>query len=193
MNDYELIYMFRQKDEMATEYLLEKYRRVIKIIINSNLSIYTPKGIDDQDLFQEGAIALFYAADSFREDVNAPFYSFAFLCIERQIKTCIRKYNSNSVRQFYNSLSLSMTISEDENLYLYDILSTEKHSKVSYLSVFENDLDELLNSDLITDLEKSILLYKIQGYSYQEIASKLSCTLKHVDNTIQRIKKKMKN
>lgn len=188
-NDYELLYMIRQNDDLAKKIIIKKYYRVIYLIIHSCLNNYTPKGVEQEELFQEGLISLFDAIDSFREDIEAPFYSFSFLCMKRHIKTQIRKYNSKGTRQFYNSLSLDMKISEDDNLYLQDLISQEQYGKTSYITYFEDDLKELLASDFLSNIEKKVLKLRVEGYSYQEIADILELSSKIVDNTIQKIKR----
>ncbi len=191
LNDYELLYMIRQSDETAYLWLLEKYKRVIWMIINNSTLKYQPRGVERNDLFQEGLISLHEAIGAFREDIKAPFYSFAALCIERQIKTYLRKFNGLTTRQFYHSLSLDRCISEDENLYLKDVLSTEKYQRASIFEKFNKELKQLLISDCLNDLEKSILILKLRGYTYKEIATMVNCEVKYIDNTIQKIKNRI--
>jgi len=194
VNDYELLYLVRQKIEIAEIELLEKYKRVIWVLIQSSINRYHPKGVEKDDLYQESLIALMEAVNSYREDYNAPFYSFATLCMERYIKTYLRKYNSQTTRQFYHSLSLDMVIAEGENLYLHDVIADDGKGK-SYLSLYENELDDFMNEkhDMFSEREKKILYLKVQGYSYEEISKMMDCRAKQVDNTIQKIKRFMKN
>ena len=191
LNDYELLYMINQKDETALNLLLEKYRRIISKMILSAQTRYRPKGLEREDLFQECFIAVVEAALLYREDYQAPFFSFVKICIDRQIKNYTRRFNSHEARRYYNSPSLDMYISEDENLYLYDIIA-ENPNDISYFTRFNNQLDELvaIDNQLLTELEKQVLLMKIQGYSYQEISAKLNISGKRVDNCIQRVRHK---
>ena len=194
INDYELLYLIHQKVEIAEHELVEKYKRVIWMLIQSCLNRYHPRGVEKEDLYQESLIALMEAVRSYREDYNAPFYSFVSLCVERYIKTYLRKYNSQSTRQFYHCLSLDMMIADAENLYLHDVIPDEKSGQ-SYLSLYENELEEFMNQkhDMFSIKEKQIFYLKIQGYSYDEIASRMNCNAKQVDNTIQKIKRFMRN
>ncbi len=183
--------MIRQNDELALNWLLVKYQRLIWKLINQALARYQPRGVDKNDLFQEGMISLYEAVGAFRDDIEAPFYSFVSLCIERQIKTSLRKLNSLSTRQFYQSLSLDSCISEDENLYLKDVISVDKYTKSSIFQQYDGQLKRLLASEVINDLEKSILILKLRGYTYQEIADLMGCGIKYIDNTIQKIKNRI--
>ena len=194
INDYELLYLIHQKVETAEFELVEKYKRVIWMLIQSNINRYHPRGVEKEDLYQESLIALMEAVNSYREDFNAPFYSFASLCIERYIKTYLRKYNSQTSRQFYHCLSLDMVVADGENLYLHDVIPDEGNGK-SYLSLYENELSEFMEEkhDMFSQREKEIFHLKIQGYSYEEIAEMMDCKTKQVDNTIQKIKRFMRN
>lgn len=191
MNDHEILYMIRQRDEVAYEIMVAKYQRLIWSVIGSILNCYHPKGVEKVDLFQEGLISLDDAINAYRDDIKAPFYSFALLCIQRQIKTYIRKYNGMTTRQFYNSVSLDMCISEDENLYVRDTISQEKYGRCSFLIQMNDQLKGLLQDHVLNQNEKRILLMKLQGFSYKEIATHVGCSLKYVDNTIQKIKKRI--
>ena len=51
---------------------------------------------------------------------------------------------------------------------------------------------EQINKDL-TKLEQEVFHLKLKGYDYKEIAKRLNKSPKAVDNTIQRIKVKIKN
>lgn len=194
MNDFELLYMIHQKDEVAHQLLVDKYCRVIWKIVSSCINHYHPRGVEKDDLYQEGLIALVDAMHSFREDIQAPFYSFAFICIERQVKTYIRKFNSQGVRQYYNGISLDMYVAEDENLYLHDVIPANQKG-ISYIRQFEDDVKDLTSqkNSLLTEFEKRVLLMKVAGYSYSEIGMEMNTSAKAIDNCIQRIKQKTKN
>ena len=193
-NDYELLYMIIQCDENALNYLVEKYKKVIWRIITSATNKYQPKGVEKEDLFQEGLIALMDALSSFRDDIRAPFFSFALICIERQVKGYIRRFNSLTTRLNYNALSLDMYVSEDESLYLRDVIPANQQN-ISYITLFQDDLLALIDQEnsILTNIEKQILSLKVEGYSYYEIGEKLDISTKHVDNCIQAVKRKTRN
>lgn len=194
LNDYELLYLVHQKVEAAEEELIEKYKRLIWKLIQSCINRYHPRGVEKDDLYQESLIALMDASSAYREDYNAPFYSFVSLCIERHIKTYLRRYNSLSSRQFYHCLSLDTMVAEGENLYLHEVIADNGQGK-SYLSLYESELEEFMSTDydMFSQLEKTIFYLKVQGYSYEEISVMTACKEKQVDNTIQKIKRFMKN
>ena len=46
-------------------------------------------------------------------------------------------------------------------------------------------------SEFLSDLEWNVLMYYLEGKSYQEIAEQLSRHVKSIDNALQRVKRKL--
>ena len=46
-------------------------------------------------------------------------------------------------------------------------------------------------SEILSDLERKVLMYYLEGKSYQEIASELDRHVKSIDNALQRVKRKL--
>lgn len=168
--------------------LIRKYNLLIWRSVNNLCLGYVPSGVERDDLFQEGCIALYGAFNTYDTNRNVPFYSFAKLCIERSIIGYIRKFSSLSSKQFYSSLSLDAFVSDDVTLYYSDVLSDEK--VISSLTKYDEDVGDLyLYSPIINKFEKNVLVLQIAGYSYSESANQLKCSVKKIDNTIQKIKR----
>ena len=85
MEDGELVRL-AETDEMALEYLLNKYKYFVRAKARSYFLI----GADREDLVQEGMIGLYKAIRDYRDDRQASFRAFAELCITRQIITAIK-------------------------------------------------------------------------------------------------------
>ena len=45
--------------------------------------------------------------------------------------------------------------------------------------------------NVLSDLESSVLTQYLEGRSYEDIAERLTCTPKTVDNALQRVKRKV--
>lgn len=187
-NDYELLYLICEDNETAQYSLIEKYNLLVWKSVNNVYNGYVPQGIERDDLYQEGSIALFGAFNSFDVDRCVPFFAFAKLCIERSMIGYMRKFSTLSSKQFYNSLSLDAFISDDVNLYFSDVLADNQ--EVSLLTKYDEQVGHLyLYSPIITDFEKNVLILQIAGFSYSESANHLKCSVKKIDNTIQKIKR----
>ena len=79
--DEELIRRLRDGDGSVMDYLMEKYKDLVR---RKARSMYLP-GADQEDLIQEGMIGLFKAVRDYEKDRDASFSTFADLCISRQI------------------------------------------------------------------------------------------------------------
>lgn len=174
-------------DPEAIAEIFEKYK---KFILLRNKS-YFLNGADREDLLQEGMIGLLKAIRAYDEDKNTSFNTFASLCIKRQIITAIKNYNSGK-NKILNLATNGFYEGEESNI------SYEKKSLNFYTpeEIFLgkeklNALGEYLQNNL-SKMEQSIFKEMLLGINYIEIAQKTGREVKSIDNTIQRIKKKLK-
>ena len=192
-SDEELIELVKNGDEMALEYLINKY----KDIGNMKVSKYFIIGAEKEDIVQEGMIGLYKAIKSFNADKQNSFKSFANLCIERQLITAIKTSNRQKHIPLNSSVSLNNTVfNDEEDTSLIEIFNAnviedplDTITKKEYYKSVENKIDRELS-----EFEKQVLYRYAKGESYVTIAEKLDIQVKAVDNAIQRIRKKaMKN
>lgn len=189
MTDEEIVSL-AEKDRSAEEFLLNKYKNLVK----SRAKMYFLAGGDNDDLMQEGMIGLFKAIHDYNSDKQASFYSFAELCVKRQIFTAIKTQQGRNISPINTYISLNKPVYEDvsertlvETLAERESVDPEKlyimHEK---LKDIEKEIDEKLS-----DLEKRVLILHLQGMSYQEISEIINKPTKSIDNALQRIKKKL--
>ena len=84
--DEELVELLRQGDTEVMDYLLEKY----KFVVRQKARVLYLAGGEADDLIQEGMIGLFKAIRDYRGDKEASFYTFAQLCVDRQMYNAIQ-------------------------------------------------------------------------------------------------------
>ena len=96
-NDYELIDKIQEKDEDSKNILFDKYQPLIHKLANEYYQRYSNYGYQYEDFVQEGMIAFYKALSSYDDQKDSLFYSFAFLCIERNLYTFC-KIISNSIK-----------------------------------------------------------------------------------------------
>ena len=84
--DEDLVSSAKSGDNLAMEFLLNKYKNFVRIKAKSYFLI----GADREDIIQEGMIGLYKAVRDFRPDKETSFRSFAELCVTRQIITAIK-------------------------------------------------------------------------------------------------------
>ena len=187
-NDFELLDYIYGQNEDANEILLYKYRPLIVSIAKK----YQPKDgtFDLNDLVQEGMLALNSAITNYNDSKNANFGTFAKLCIERRIANYIRSFRRDKNKVLSEAISYDL---EEDNL-MDKFLADRSLEPLTMVTNLEDDklLVEQINKDL-TKLEQEVFHLKLKGYDYKEIAKRLNKSPKAVDNTIQRIKVKIKN
>lgn len=189
LNDFELLYLVKNNCLDSIVVMLEKYNPLVWKNVFTIKNKYIPRGVEMEDLYQEGRIALYDSLYSYKTFINVPFYSFTKLCIERKMGGYLRKFNSETTKLFYSSLSLDMTVTEDKNVYLHEMVADDI-LKVSAFMHYAEDLNRLaLDQTTLSRFEKKVLILKIYGYTYSEMGQLMDCSAKKVDNTLQKVKR----
>ncbi len=186
--DEELVERIRRQDPAAMDYLLDKYRNMVK---RETREIYII-GADSEDLMQEGMIGLFKAIRDYNEDKNCSFHTFASLCVKRQICTAVttsnrkKHYPLNHYISFYSQ-------DEETNSSVMDVLAAAENSNPEANLLMQEQMGGLVNKmdTLLSKYERRVLELYLDGLSYGKIAEELDKTEKSVDNAIQRIRRKM--
>ena len=88
MTDEQLLQRLRSGETAITDYIMDKYKHVVR---KKAKAMYLLGGEND-DLIQEGMIGLFKAVRDYDETQGASFYSFAELCISRQMYSAASRY-----------------------------------------------------------------------------------------------------
>ena len=181
-NDYELIYMAQEKNEIAIEYLVNKYKYIIALVIGKNLGKMKVLRIDSADVYNLGLLSLHRAIDQFNAMDGIAFSSFATILINRSINNYFKSLNRKKDSIFLNSISIE---TEYENIMLDESFEP---SKIVELEQFKEYKVQII--DALTDLEKSI--YNLMSdFNSSEIAKILNISIKQVYNAKTRIKNKV--
>lgn len=188
-SDEELILLIHTGNQQATEYLLKKYSPLVKKSIRTLYLI----GADMEDLSQEGMIGLFKAIQSYESGHDTSFYTYAKLCIDRQIYSAIKASNRKKHSPLNSYISF-YTNSGEGDTELIDNLEAGNDSNPESIvldkestSIFQQKLETTLSS-----LEKEVLHQYMEGKSYTEISNAVGKSTKSVDNAVQRIREKVK-
>ncbi len=192
--DEEMIEKIRQGDSDAVDFLMEKYKNLVRRKA-ANLFLI---GADKEDLIQEGMIGLYKAIRDYDNGQEGSFSAFADLCISRQMYSAIKASNRKK------NIPLNTYIS----LYGPAFGENKGHEKVESYVNFVHGEKNLNPEELVIDkenisvleytierrlsaLEKEVVQYYMNGLSYVEIADILGRSPKSVDNALQRIKTKL--
>ncbi len=192
VTDRELIVRLRAGDAGVTDYIMDKYKNLVR---KEAKAMYLLGG-DNDDLIQEGMIGLFKAIRDYDVEQEASFTGFAKLCISRQMNTAIKLSNRQKHIPLNSYVSLYDTgdsQEEEKSSPLIEQLQTVKDNNPEelfldkeYVSTLEQELKGRLS-----DLEKKVLYLHLIGEDYQAIAKLLDKSPKSIDNALQRIKRKM--
>lgn len=191
LKDEEILSQIKSGDKDALSYLLEKYKN----LVNIKVSKYFMIGAEKEDILQEGMIGLFKAIQSFNEEKQNSFKSFANICIERQLITAIKSSNRQKHMPLNTYLSLNTAAydnNEDDSVELIDTFNSktaEDPLETIMKKEYYSEVEEAINKNL-SKFEKKVLDRYLKGESYVTIAKRLDSPVKSVDNAIQRIRKK---
>lgn len=189
-NDYELLYLISENNEEAKELFYNKYKPIIEMKAKKLSRVAQSKGYDYNDLVQEGMIGLTNAINSFSDQKDVQFTTFANLCIERQMASFIRNISAGRHKILNDSVSFETT-----NSYGSPLINLLDDKNVNpETSFIESEEKEDLYNDIVSilkDVEVEIFELRAKGFSYKEIASLLNITEKSVGKHIERIKNKI--
>ena len=190
-NDNELIYLIYDFNEDANRILHEKYYKIIKIKVAKYRALAKRIGLDTCNLMQEGLLGLEEAINSYRDNKDMKFSSFANMCIERQILSVLN-YHSRKKHTFLND-SCSIDVEDEKGRTMLDY---SLKSDIDPLMMMEkeeekNSIYDLMTKDL-SKLEKEVFELKLNGLDYREIARLLNKSYKSIDSALQRIRVKLK-
>lgn len=190
LTDEEMVKMAQEGSVTAEEYLIKKYKDLVK----KKSSTYFIMGGDKEDVIQEGMIGIFKAIRGFDEEKEASFKTFAEICINRQIISAIRNSNLQKHQILNESISLSSDNDpEGEQKTLEERLPSNKSDDPETLMLMK-EIGQYLKEEsheIFSTLEQKVWDRMLQGKTYQEIAVELEKTPKAIDNAMQRIKKKI--
>lgn len=165
LNDYELIYLYKEKSNRAFNLLVEKYTFLIK-------KIFSEKGLslDIDDAYQNSLLILFKCIKSYDMNCGCPFFNYYLVCLKREVfrtkKKEINYLNQISYNDEYHAKQNYLS----DNLSVYDYVSFLKESdKVVFKEIF------------------------IENLSPRTFAKKYNLTVKKVYNLIYSVKQKLKN
>jgi len=190
MVDEDIVELAKDGDIGAQEYLINKYKNFVRAKARSYFLI----GADREDIIQEGMIGLYKAIRDFRCDKLSSFRAFAELCITRQIITAIKTATRQKHIPLNSYVSLNKPIyDEDSDRTLLDVISGSKITDPEELIISREEFDDIEEKmgEILSSLEWKVLMYYLEGKSYQEIAVDLKRHVKSIDNALQRVKRKL--
>lgn len=187
-SDEELITQLRDGNTEIADYIMEKYKPLVRKHANAMYLI----GGEPEDLIQEGMIGLFKAVRDFAPEKGVSFFAFAKLCITHQLYSALEASNRKKHIPLNTYISFSSQ-EEAEGVHLEQMISEqtvspeqmliEQEGKEEFFRILEENLSEM---------EKKVLYLYLDGNNYTKIAQMMQKTPKSIDNSLQRIRNKIR-
>lgn len=190
LTDEELILLSRQNNSLASEYLILKYKNLVR----AKARPYFLMGADREDIVQEGMIGLYKAIRDYKVGKPSSFRSFAEICITRQIITAIKAATRYKHVPLNSYISLNSPVFEkDDKRTIEDVMGSDTICDPEEIFIIKEDFSRVENQlyKHLSSFEYKVFESYLCGSSYQEIAKELGKSMKSVDNALQRIKKKL--
>jgi len=189
-NDYELISYINEGNEQANNIIIKKYEPLINKIASKMIRYCSNTGLEKSDLVQEGMIGLNHAISYFKEQKEASFYTYSKTCIERRMISSIVSAKRLKHKILNESLSYD---NEIEDMSFESVFKDETMNPENIMVDIDSEYKLMENiKNNLTELEDQVFELMISGFSYREIADILDKEVKSIDNTIQRIRNKVK-
>src|SRR6201997_2229867 len=185
--DLQLVVRARNGDQVALDGLIRRYTGFVRLKASS----YFLAGGDSEDLIQEGLVGLYKAVRDFRTDKETSFRSFAELCVTRQIITAIKTATRFKHAPLNTYVSFSHTPAGHEgegDVTLGDALPGPSADEPPVIVISSEELQSLVFTlgTGLSKLEAEALRLYLEGASYEDMAGKLACDTKTIDNALQR-------
>lgn len=196
LKDEELGRLVRdENDEAAYQELSRRFQPLISGIVQS----YFLVGGDRDDLLQEGMIGLMKACRSWQDEKRGrvTFKGFVRKCVTRQVYTAI-KAHTRAKHQILNeavSLHAAPTTSpsgDGDRSTLIDLLPEQRIRTPEEILIARELTQARIEfiRQCLSERELKIVIWRLHGKSYEEIAQLENIDRKAVDNAYQRFKQK---
>lgn len=181
-SDAQLAGLVKLGDSDAFAELMERYISLIR----AKAAPFHSTHLETDDLCQEGLLGLLNAARAYNPANGASFKTFAGVCIANQIAMAYRSAASRKNEPLHDFISLneeSPLSIEDEGGDPEAVLAESENFSMMWKRIRQE----------LSGLEFQVLKYYLAGYSYGDIAKKLTISAKVADNALYRARYKLKN
>ena len=189
-SDEELIGLLREGRQDITDYIMEKYKGMVKAKARSMFLL----GGDSDDLIQEGMIGLFKAVRDYDSGRDASFSTFAELCVSRQMYTAVQASSRKKHMPLNTYISLYGVQEGTEEAELRNAIpaDTEKSPEELFIDRENVEVLERTIEKELSAFEKQVLDLYITGMRTPQIARVLGKDAKSTDNALFRIRSKLR-
>ena len=193
VSDNELMSMLGEDEDNVKDIIYDRYNYLIDVIIRKYMPVIKMFQIDEDEIRCEASYGFSDGLNSFSDNKNASLKTFLTMCIERRVQKCIKKHTTVKSQIYRDAVSIDDSVAN--GFSLEEIISDDRKNLDPLNNLTEEETYlELINiaKEVLSDQEYRVFGYMLKELSYQDIAKLLDKTPKQIDNTIQRIKQKLK-
>ena len=185
--DEQLVIAARSNGELMDS-LISGYKNFIR----SNVRSFFLTGGDRDDLMQEAMIGFYKAVIDYSPEKSSSFKTFASLCIKRQVLDAIKAATRSKHKALNTSVPLLLQLNDDGEI-AYVGIDVDKDTNPETIFIEKESVQSLTRGikNILKESDRRILSDYLNGMSYQQISEKRNKSVKYVDNSLQRIKKKI--
>lgn len=165
-NDYELLYLIYEKDDIALDIMFRKYIPLIRMRIRA----FRIKKRNQEDFLQEGLLVLHKAIRCFNPDSKKTFTRYFDMILQRRFIQILRK--------------------ESKHFYQVDLIGAGEYLVAEPERIKDDTNERVISASKFSDFETEVLEYFKKGYKSREIAEQLKCPVKRVYDAADRIRRK---
>ncbi len=188
MTEKELILRARQGDEEALEQLIRKCTPILRKVV----APYNIAGADRDDLLQEATLALIKAVNNYDETKGQVFSTFVYGVARQRIIDTLRASMAKHHSPLNGAMSMEELQQDATGKKQLELAEPKENVLDDYIKEEEKQNIRKTIEGLLTERELQVLYEYLDGKSYMEIADALHISSKTVDNTLTRIKKKIR-
>lgn len=192
-NDEVLTLMVNENNEDAKDILFDKYSYIIDIILSKYKKAIYSLNLDYVEVKQEAMVAFSDALIRYSANKDTSLPTFITVVVERKILNCIR--SAETIKNKVNTESYSLE--QEYELFkrpLEEMLGTTTTDPLTKMEDAENykELTQKIKESL-SPFEYDVYKLIINDFGYIDIAKILNKEPKQIDNTIQRVRNKIKS
>lgn len=190
VKDEVLVERLRDGESEVESFLLDKYKNLVKVKAHSMFIL----GAEPDDLIQEGMIGLVKAIRDYDAGRDASFYTFADLCVSRQIYTAVKASGRKKHMPLNTYVSISTENDSESGGEIRTSMARANVSNPEAMLIDKENVEKIEKyiENELSDFERQALELYITGMNYSAIAKVLGKEEKATDNALTRAKSKLK-
>ncbi|MBP5618586.1 MAG: sigma-70 family RNA polymerase sigma factor [Clostridia bacterium] len=178
MTDEELCRLAQSGDDAARDTLVARYFDLVGKRARGYLSVSDPVPVEWEDLGQEGFLGLLSAIEGYDPAYGAAFRTFATLAVDRRMTDAVRA--ALRKKQVPAAAKVELVDLPDAEDPERTVLLREELARV-----------RIRLERKISARERDTLALHLAGFSNGEIAARLDCDVKSVENSLGRVRRKL--